>query len=186
MDAQEVAKEAMSLYGGQSSDAMRVDVEAFWARECAARVRPGAAAALAMHRARGERCILCTASWQHIAASARRQLALDGAICSVIEVGEDGNFTGGVKNAYGEGKLARTVEWAAAEGVDLANCTFYTDSYTDTRLMEAVGTPVAVCPDRRLADAANRKGWKIEDWGDAPPSPTKPSRYACGTLFGLL
>jgi phosphoserine phosphatase len=56
----------------------------------ALRVRPGATAALAAHRAKGERCILCTASWQHIAASARRQLGLDGAVCSVIEVGEDG------------------------------------------------------------------------------------------------
>ena len=46
VDAQEVAKEAMSLYGGQSSEAMRLDVETFWARECAARVRPGAVAAL--------------------------------------------------------------------------------------------------------------------------------------------
>ena len=187
VDAAEVAREAMSLYSGQSSSAMTLDVETFWARECAEHVRPGALAALAAHRARGERCILCTASWQHVAACARRQLGLDGAICSVITVGPDDRFTGGVVNAYGEAKLERTLEWAASEGVDLANCTFYTDSYTDAKLMEAVGTPVAVCPDRRLAALAARAGWRVEDWGTVTPSAvTEPprGRYAC-SVFGI-
>jgi len=185
VNAQEVAREAMALYGGQSDARMTEEVEAFWARECASRVRPGALAALAAHRAKGERCVLCTASWQHIAAAARRQLQLDGAICSTISVGPDGLFTGAVSNAYGEGKLARTAEWAQREGVDLRNCTFYTDSYTDTKLMEAVGTPVAVCPDRRLAAAAARAGWRVEQWGDAAPVPEPPrGRYAC-SVFGI-
>jgi HAD superfamily hydrolase (TIGR01490 family) len=183
IDAGEVAREAMGHYKGISDAAMTQEVEAFWNLECAHRLRPGAAAALAAHRAAGDRCVLCTASWQHIAAAARRSFALDGAICSFIEVGAEGTFTGAVVDAYGDGKWRRTLEWAQAEGVDLANCTFYTDSYSDMRLMQAVGTPVAVCPDSRLADAARKSGWRIEDWGHAPmqANATK-QRYQCSIL----
>jgi HAD superfamily hydrolase (TIGR01490 family) len=184
VDSSEVAREAMAIYGGQSSAAMAADVEAFWAAECEARVRPGARAALAAHRAAGERCVLCTASWQHVAAMARRSLALDGAVCSILHVGDDGCFTGGVSDAYGESKAARTAEWAARENVDLRNCTFYTDSYTDTALMELVGTPVAVCPDSRLAEHARKRGWRTEDWGEAPPSIDSKPRYTCA-VFGM-
>ena len=184
VDASEVARQAMALYGGQSDAAMGAEADAFWLAECASHLRPGAKAALAMHRARGERCVLCTASWQHIAAAARRTLPLDGAICSVIEVGPDGLFTGVVRDAYGVGKLERTLEWAAAEGVDLANATFYTDSYTDTRLMEAVGTPVAVCPDARLAEAAKRRGWRVEDWGRSTPKGGEERRGAYCSVWG--
>ena len=37
-------------------------------------------------------------------------------------------------------------------------------------MLEAVGTPVAVRPDGRLARVAKRRGWAIEDWG-GPPTP---------------
>lgn len=186
LDAGSVSREAMGLYGGHSDEAMGREVESFWARECAARARPGALAALQAHRAKGDRCVLCTASWQHVAAAARRSFGLDGAICSVIEVGPDGRFTGGVADAYGESKLSRTLEWARAEGVDLADVTFYTDSHSDLRLLEAVGTPVAVCPDARLAETARRRGWRVEDWGRAPPPPQQPraARYGC-SVFGV-
>ena len=184
VDSSEVAREAMALYGGQSSASMAAEVEAFWEAECEARVRPGARAALAAHRARGERCVLCTATWQHVAAMARRSLALDGAVCSILHVGDDGCFTGAVSDAYGESKAKRTVEWAARENVDLRNCTFYTDSYTDTALMELVGTPVAVCPDSRLAEHARKRGWRTEDWGTAPPSADAKMRYSCA-VFGM-
>jgi len=185
VDAGRIACEAMAFYQGQSDADMQAQVDAFWTDQCALRLRPGAAAALAEHRAKGERVVLCTASWQHVAAAARRSFAMDGAICSVIQVGDDGRFTGGVSDAYGEGKWARTVEWAQAEGVDLQNCTFYTDSFSDRRLLEAVGTPVAVCPDSRLADHARKQGWRTEDWGEATQleHPAK-SRYSCA-VFGL-
>jgi len=69
--------------------------------------------------------------------------------------------------AYGEAKLHRTTEWAQRRGVDLSSSTFYTDSYSDRALMERVGHPVAVNPDRRLAALAHRRGWEVVDWGRA-------------------
>ena len=37
----------------------------------------------------------------------------------------------------------------------------YTDSYTDAPMLEAVGHPVAVNPDRVLARLARERGWEV-------------------------
>ena len=71
------------------------------------------------------------------------------------------------KVAYGDGKYHVTREWCERNGVDLADCTFYTDSMSDVMLMEHVGTPVAVNPDARLRAHAQKMGWDIQDWGIA-------------------
>ena len=90
IDASEVACQAMALYGGQSSARMAEEVEAWWQREAAHRLRPRAAEVLAAHRAAGDMVVLCTASWQHVARMAQRQLELDDFVCSVIDEGPDG------------------------------------------------------------------------------------------------
>jgi phosphoserine phosphatase len=81
-------------------------------------------------------------------------------------VGSDGAFTGRLVEplCYGVGKLARARELAARVGFDLDEATFYSDSYTDLPLLEAVRTPVAVNPDPRLARLARRRGWRVERW----------------------
>lgn len=38
-----------------------------------------------------------------------------------------------VTDAYGDNKWVRTAEWAKKNRVDLANCTFYTDSVSDRK-----------------------------------------------------
>ena len=72
------------------------------------------------------------------------------------------------------GKLDEANEWleharAEAErlGVPLRDSTFYTDSYSDLTVMEAVSEPVAVNPDPRLRRYALKRGWLIVDWGEA-------------------
>jgi phosphoserine phosphatase len=65
---------------------------------------------------------------------------------------------------FGAGKVVAAEAWAARHGVDLADTTFYTDSYTDLPMLERVGRPVAVNPDPRLARTARRRGWPILRW----------------------
>ena len=56
----------------------------------------------------------------------------------------------------------------ATLGEDLAEASFYTDSYSDLSVLEAVGSPVAVHPDPRLTRIARKRGWRIERWDTAP------------------
>jgi phosphoserine phosphatase len=59
---------------------------------------------------------------------------------------------------------------AEARGADLAECTFYTDHVADLPLLEAVGTPVAVGPNRALARVARARGWTIVEHQVGSPS----------------
>ncbi len=67
---------------------------------------------------------------------------------------------------YGEGKLSRALEYAAARDTGLGDCWFYSDSLADLPLLEAVGHPVAVNPQRKLRKLALERGWDVVDWKD--------------------
>jgi phosphoserine phosphatase len=69
------------------------------------------------------------------------------------------------------GKLEHARMLAEAHEVDLADCTFYTDSVADLPVLEAVGRPVVVHPDPRLRRLAVKRGMAMEDWGLSPRSP---------------
>jgi phosphoserine phosphatase len=50
---------------------------------------------------------------------------------------------------------------AAQAGVDPADCWAYSDSIADLPFLEWAGTPVAVCPDPKLAAIAVQRGWEV-------------------------
>jgi phosphoserine phosphatase len=51
--------------------------------------------------------------------------------------------------------------YAAEHGIDLAASSAYTDSRSDVQLLEAVGHPYAVNPDRALSKTAKARDWPI-------------------------
>lgn len=185
--AERAGAEAAELYAGTRAGDLEAEVEAFFQREMAHRQRPGCVSAMAAHASRRERCVICTTSWQHPARAAARLFGLESAkedvISSVMEIDPETQVLTGkiAKVAYGDGKYHVTREWCERNGVDLADCTFYTDSMSDVMLMEHVGTPVAVNPDARLRAHAQKMGWDIQDWGIAEQKVKKP-RYTYGCL----
>jgi phosphoserine phosphatase len=62
------------------------------------------------------------------------------------------------------GKVHHASEYVRLNQTDLAEAYFYSDSHSDLPLMNAVGNPVAVNPDFRLARVAKRAGWPIRRW----------------------
>lgn len=74
----------------------------------------------------------------------------------------DGKYTGELTfYAYGPHKADAIKELAEREGIDLGGSYAYTDSITDVPLLEAVGHPVAVNPDRSLRALAHERRWEI-------------------------
>jgi HAD superfamily hydrolase (TIGR01490 family) len=113
------------------------------------------------HREQGERVYIVSAPLQEIVQHIADDLGFDGAIGSTCEIA-DGVYTGrSLRAAHGEGKAEAIRELAAAEGLDLAACTAYSDSHTDVPFLEAVGHPVAANPDRKLRRIARRRGWPV-------------------------
>jgi HAD superfamily hydrolase (TIGR01490 family) len=165
LDMDTIAERLAADLAGDAEEDMVAKCVYWYRTEIHATIAPRARAAVEEHRARGERVLLLTSATPYIAEPLAQTLALDGIICSRLEV-EGGRFTGRMIRpiCYGAGKVANAEAWAAREGVDLAGTTFYTDSYTDLPMLERVGHPVAVNPDPRLARAARRRGWPIHDW----------------------
>ena len=67
----------------------------------------------------------------------------------------------------GEARANVLEEYADTHGLKLSESVAYADSASDLALLEAVGFPVAVNPESRLALIARRRGWLVEDWARA-------------------
>ena len=116
------------------------------------------------HRARGERVYIVSATLQEIVQHIADDLGFDGAIGSTCEI-VDGVYTGRtLRAAHGVGKADALRALAAAEGLDLAESTAYSDSYSDVPFLEAVGHPVAANPDKKLRRIAGERGWPVVDF----------------------
>jgi hypothetical protein len=63
------------------------------------------------------------------------------------------------------------MDYADANGFDLAETVAYADSSSDLPMLELAGFPVAVNPETRLAALARRRGWLVEQWDKAPGAP---------------
>ena len=127
-----------------------------------------------LHRAAGHRVYLVSASPEEIVLPLADLLGVDGAICSRGEVDEQGCYTGRMAfYAYGESKAEAMRELAARTGLDLAASSAYSDSGTDLPMLEAVGRPVAVNPDRALAKVAREARLGGTELHQADP-PTRP------------
>jgi HAD superfamily hydrolase (TIGR01490 family) len=114
------------------------------------------------HRRRGDRVYLVSASPEEIVQPLTEMLGVDGAICSRADVDADGKYTGSMAfYAYGEKKVEGILELARRTGIDLAESYAYSDSATDLPMLEAVGHPVVVNPDKALAKAARERDWQI-------------------------
>lgn len=65
---------------------------------------------------------------------------------------------------YKEGKRLAAEQLAERHRVSLRDCTFYTDSIADLSLLEQVGQPIIVNPDRELRRIAERRRWRLVQW----------------------
>ena len=114
------------------------------------------------HKAAGRRVFIVSASPEEIVVPLAEFLGVDEAIASRARVDEEGRYTGEMERyAYGPFKADVMREIAAAEGIDLAASYAYSDSYTDAPMLEVVGHPVAVNPDRVLLKLARERDWEV-------------------------
>jgi phosphoserine phosphatase len=120
-------------------------------------------------------------------------LGIDGCIASRSCVDVDGRFTGELEfYAYGPHKAAAIREAAERDGIDLANSYAYSDSITDAPMLETVGHPVAVNPDRELARLACQREWEIREFDQSVrlrrrvPTPSSAPTAAVGGVLAAV
>jgi HAD superfamily hydrolase (TIGR01490 family) len=142
---------------------------------------------IAEHKANGDEVVVLSASGLEVVEPIAALVGADSCLATRMGVA-DGRYTGVIDYyCYGEEKARAAREIAAERGYRLADCRAYSDSITDLPLLEAVGHPTAVNPDRALRRVADQRGWPILTFADPValrmrwrPPPRRASLAAVG------
>jgi HAD superfamily hydrolase (TIGR01490 family) len=139
-----------------------------WGRELAEerilpRVYRDVVALIDGHRRHGHRTYLVTAAPAELAGIVSDALGMTGAVATVAEVDDRGMYTGELVGpvVHGEDKAEAVEEMAEREDIDLGISSAYSDSVNDLPLLEMVGFPHAVNPERRLRREARSRAWPV-------------------------
>ena len=118
--------------------------------------------ALEYERSRGRTPVLATSSLEYVVEPIAEFLEVETIISTEVET-DNGVITGKFKDdpAFGKGKHRKVFRYLEENNFRPEECSFYSDSYYDLPLLERVGEPVVVNPDRRLRRTARDRKWRI-------------------------
>lgn len=151
---------------GRSAEQLRRLRERYLAEVIRPRIPADARDLLRRHREAGDCLVLTTATSRLVSEGTAAELGVDAYLCTELEVDAAGRYTGRIAGEPNMrvGKVEHLRRWMSAQGLAeraLRDATFYSDSINDLALLSAVGRPVVVDPDARLAATAMRKGWAV-------------------------
>jgi HAD superfamily hydrolase (TIGR01490 family) len=133
---------------------------------------PAAIRRVREHRALGHRTVLITGALDFVVKPLTP--LFDDIIAAHLGV-RDGTYDGMLTAVppTGETRAQALVDYADAHGFSLRESVAYADSSSDLPMLEAVGFPVAVNPETRLATIARKRGWLVEEFAKSPGAPRK-------------
>ncbi len=178
-------------YEGASVEQIDEDAQELFSAVILTKSFPAAIRRVREHKAAGHRTVLITGALD-FAVKALEPL-FDEIIAARLSVTPSGRYTGELASTppTGETRAQLLADYCTAEGLSLEESVAYADSTSDLPLFEAVGFPVAVNPETRLAALARKRGWLVEHWEKAPGGPRprlpigpawrdEPPSEACG------
>lgn len=168
-----LARQAVLLAKGRSAAAIR-EAAGDAVDELITMIGPFAWQVIDDHRAKGHMLVLATTTPHDLVAPLAQRLGFDAVVATRYRVGSDGNYDGALEGPFvwSAGKLSAVQRWAAEADVDLSSSWAYSDSIYDAPMLSAVGYPVAVNPDPRLAVLATTRRWPVRHF-DVPDGVAK-------------
>ena len=122
------------------------------------------------HKSAGQDVVIVSSSGEEVVGPIGAMVGADYVLATRMVVSDDGKYTGEIERyVYGPAKAEAVRELAAERGYDLAESYAYSDSITDLPLLEEVGHPTAVNPDRALRKIAMERGWPILTFANGVP-----------------
>jgi HAD superfamily hydrolase (TIGR01490 family) len=137
----------------------------FFYQELKPRIFPQALERISFHKNQGHEIILVSKSCKILIDIIKEYLNLNLAIATELEI-KDEIFTGKINGEimYGKKKAEKAKELAEKNNWNLKESYAYTDHYSDLPLLEIVGHPCVVNPDKKLEKEAKKHNWPIFYW----------------------
>ena len=151
-------------YAGMRKEWLKKLAEPLFEEVIRPSIYPGAKRLLEVDRTEGYRLVLVSGELDFALAPVVRYFGFDEVIANSL-VFRDGAATGEVASPL----IAETEKVAAMRSIcgarhaEMAQSKAYSDSFSDVPMLEAVGHPAAVNPDRRLKRLAAERGWRVLD-----------------------
>jgi HAD superfamily hydrolase (TIGR01490 family) len=146
------------------------------------------------HKRSGREVYVISASPEEFVTPIARLVGIDRVIATKIRTDRLGRYVPELERyVMGPGKVQAMLDVAAADGIDLSASFAYTDSVTDVPMLEAVGNPVAVNPEKDLREIAEERKWPILEFQRpvtigprvAAPPPSVWVGVAAGVAIGI-
>ncbi len=162
---------AMMLGMAQFLRGVREDSYAAFGRELfeshiARQIYPESRALVEAHLRKGHTVAIISSATPYQVEPAAHDLNIEHVLCTHLEV-EKGMFTGAVvrPTCFGQGKVTAAESLVEKFGVDLDQSFFYSDSDDDIQLLERVGNPRPLNPNKKLLAIAENRGWPVRRFG---------------------
>lgn len=136
--------------------------ETFWKEDISTKIRPSMREVIRWHQSNGDVLALLTASSNYLSELVAAELSIPHILSNRMEV-IDGCLSGKMQEplCFGDGKIVHAEMLGERLSMDWRAGYFYTDSYSDLPVLEAVANPIVVSPDQRLRRIALRNNWRI-------------------------
>jgi len=174
------------LMQGVTEKSYREFGEDLFVEQIAQRIYPESRSLIEAHRKRGHTIAIISAATPYQVEPAAKDLGIEHVMCSRYEV-SNGEFTGNINHplCFGEGKVQAAEDLAEKLNLNLDKSYFYSDSDDDIELLDRIGNPQVMNPNKRLHSIAMRRGWPIRQF-TSRGRPTFSERVRSAAAVGSL
>ena len=131
------------------------------------KIYPAARQLMKLHRDAGDMIILVSSAPREIVAPLAKLLGADDFACTDATV-KDGFYTGEITRLmHAREKGAAVERFQQKYNLDLKKCAAYGDAAGDVHMLELVGRPACVNPDRELLAVARAQRWRVLSFSPA-------------------
>ncbi|MFQ5417065.1 MAG: HAD-IB family hydrolase [Myxococcota bacterium] len=151
-----------AAYRGLSESVLEEIGEEVFEKHLATQIYPESRALVHAHQEMGHTVAIISSATRYQVEPLAKNLDIDHVVCTMLAV-ENGCFTGEVVHptCYGVGKAEAALDLASRCDLDLEKSYFYTDSHEDLPLLELVGRPRPLNPNRQLAQISKERRWRV-------------------------
>jgi HAD superfamily hydrolase (TIGR01490 family) len=116
---------------------------------------------ISFHKEHDAEVVMLSSAISLICIPISEHLGMDNVICTEMEV-INGVFTGNPSGNYcfSEEKVIRLTDYCRKNNIDLKDTWYYGDSISDLPVLNFVGTPICVNPDKKLKKVALERNWE--------------------------